>query len=135
MSKFKESVYRFFRGRYGTDSLNSFLLWSYFAAVLINLFTGLRVFSYIGLACGVAAIYRMLSRNIYKRQQENIKFFNLKKKITQKFKLTADKWKYRKTHIYRNCPSCKATLKLPKIKGQHTCCCPRCKNSFKVFCG
>lgn len=134
MSKFKESMYRFFQGRYGTDALNSFLFWTYFITVLLNLFTSIKVFSYIGLICAVFAVFRMLSKNIYKRQQENIKFFNLKKKAKQKFNLLRDKWKFRKTHIYRKCPSCKAILKLPKIKGQHTCCCPRCKNSFKVFC-
>ncbi len=134
MSKFRESMYRFFQGRYGADSLNSFLLWTYFVSVILNLFTSIKVFSYIGLICAVFAIYRMLSKNIYKRQQENIKFFEIKKKLTMKYKLLRDKWKFRKTHIYRKCPSCKATLKLPKIKGQHTCCCPRCKNNFKVFC-
>lgn len=134
MSKFKQAMYSFFQGRYGTDSLNNFLLWAYFVTILLNLFTNIRYFGYIGLLFAVVAVFRMLSKNVYKRRQENIKFYNIKQKAKQKFNLIKDKWKFRKTHIFRKCPSCKATLKLPKIKGKHTCCCPRCKNSFKVYC-
>lgn len=134
MNRFKEFLHRIFQGRYGIDSFNSFLLWCYFVSVLLGLFTGLGLFSLLGSVCAVISIFRMFSRNYYKRQQENIKFFNFKKKATQKFNLMRDKWRFRKTHIYRKCPACKATLKLPKIKGTHTCCCPRCKKSFKVYC-
>ncbi len=134
MAKIKETLYRFFQGRYGPDSLNNFLLWVYFVSVIINLFTSIRI-SYIGFLCLFVVIYRMLSKNIYKRRQENIKFFNAKQKLKQKFNLLRDKWKFRKTHIFRKCPNCKVVLKLPRKKGKHTCCCPKCKNNFKVYCG
>lgn len=134
MAKIKEFLNRIFRGRYGTDSLNSFLLWTYFVFTLLSLFTGIDVFLYAGVICFVFAIIRMFSKNYYKRQQENVKFFQMKTKVKQKFNLARDKWRFRKTHIYRKCPNCKANIKLPKIKGQHKCRCPRCKKEFNVFC-
>ena len=71
-----------------------------------------------------------MSRNIPKRRAENARFVGF-------FKLRRNKWKDRKTHVYRKCPTCHAILRLPKIKGKekgkgkHTVCCPRCANKFE----
>ena len=35
-------------------------------------------------------------------------------------------------HIFRQCPYCSATLRLPRQKGKHTVKCPRCSKSFGV---
>jgi len=32
----------------------------------------------------------------------------------------------------RTCPNCRATIKLPRKKGKHTCTCPKCRVDFKV---
>ena len=69
--------------------------------------------------------YRIFSRNIQKRRQENEKFCGF-------FKLIRNRFRDRKTHVYRKCPKCKAVLRLPKAKGKHTVVCPRCKNRFEV---
>jgi uncharacterized C2H2 Zn-finger protein len=68
---------------------------------------------------------RMFSRNIAARKRENDKFCGF-------FKLRRNKFRDRKTHVYRKCPSCKAVLRLPKAKGKHFVVCPRCKNRFEV---
>ena len=39
-----------------------------------------------------------------------------------------------KEHIYRECPACGATLRLPRKQGKHTVLCPRCGNKFGVEC-
>ena len=132
MEKLKIALINFMRGRYGTDDLNKFLLWLYFLFAVLGLFVRRPVVTGICFAVFVLLMFRMFSRNIWKRQQENAKFLKIKRKAVQRFNLERDKWKFRKTHVYKTCPNCKATVRLPKIKGKHVCCCPACKKNFDV---
>jgi hypothetical protein len=133
MGKFKNKLARFFYGRYGADTLNNVLTGIYLSWLItfsiVDIFVNSIIFSIIGWLVTVAifalVMFRMMSRNIYKRRRENEKFCGF-------FKLQRNKFRDRKTHVYRKCPSCKAVLRLPKAKGKHTVVCPRCKNRFDV---
>ena len=134
MGKIKNAIYRFMYGRYGNDMLNKTLLWSYAGLMLtymiVILFVGQNTvvhFSYLILSWAIVIITfsRSMSRNIVKRRRENEKF-------TGFFKLMRNKRRDRKTHVYRKCPACKITLRLPKAKGKHTVVCPKCRNRFEV---
>ena len=133
MGKFKMWLYRFFSGRYGTDTLNKTLTWVYLAAFVLSLvltalinFPWIYFLYYIGSTALIVWIFfRMFSKNIPARRRENEKFCGF-------FKLRRNKFRDRKTHVYRKCPKCKAVLRLPKAKGKHTVVCPRCKNRFDV---
>ena len=126
-------LYRFFSGRYGTDTLNKTLTWVYLAAFVLSLvltalinFPWIYFLYYIGSTALIVWIFfRMFSKNIPARRRENEKFCGF-------FKLRRNKFRDRKTHVYRKCPKCKAVLRLPKAKGKHTVVCPRCKNRFDV---
>ncbi len=133
MGKIKSAIYRFMYGRYGTDKLGNCLMIVYVVIVLLH--TVLTIFIdnvffdliswLVAIALFVLIIWRMMSRKIAKRRLENEKFCNF-------FKLRKNKFKDRKTHVYRTCPACKATLRLPRAKGVHTVVCPRCKHRFSV---
>ncbi len=128
-------------GRYGTDTLSKVTLWVY-AAVLI-IYSVLRIVfvftlrgtlaptilsvCYVVISAALVSwmFFRMFSKNIAKRRRENEKFCGF-------FKLRRNKFRDRKTHVYRKCRKCKAVLRLPKAKGKHTVVCPRCKNRFEV---
>ena len=133
MGNFKNKLARFFYGRYGADTLNNVLTGIYLSWLItfsiVDIFVNSIIFSIIGWLVTVAifalVMFRMMSRNIYKRRRENEKFCGF-------FKLQRNKFRDRKTHVYRKCPSCKAVLRLPKAKGKHTVVCPRCKNRFDV---
>ncbi len=134
MGKIKNAIYKFMYGRYGNDTLNKTLLWSYVVLMLtymvVILFAGenaLVHFLYLVLSWAIVGItfFRSMSRNIVKRRRENEKF-------TSFFKLIRNKRRDRKTHVYRKCPACKITLRLPKAKGKHTVVCPKCRNRFEV---
>ena len=120
-------------GRYGTDTLSKVLLGIYFAFVLICTVIAFfvhsiwfAIFYYVVASALVVWMFsRMFSRNIAARRRENEKFCGF-------FKLWKNKYRDRKTHVYRKCPACKAVLRLPKAKGKHFVVCPRCKNRFKV---
>ena len=120
-------------GRYGTDTLSKVLLWVYLAFIVIcsvvSFFVDsiwFSVFYYVGtVAMIIWMFFRMFSRNIAARRRENDKFCGF-------FKLRRNKFRDRKTHVYRKCPRCHAVLRLPKARGKHNVICPRCENRFEV---
>lgn len=133
MSKFTNKLARFFYGRYGNDTLNKvltavYLVWL-IAFTIVDIFVNSIIFSIVGwlvtLALFIWVMCRMMSRNIYARRRENEKFCGF-------FKLRKNKFRDRKTHVYRKCKSCKSVLRLPKAKGKHFVVCPKCKNRFEV---
>ncbi len=132
LMRFRERFQRFMIGRYGIDRLYHVLMVLCFILIIVNLFVGSLIISILELAIIGYAIFRMLSKNIYKRQRENQAFLKLTDKPRKFFKLQKCKHRDRKTHVYRRCPACKNNLRLPKQKGKHTVVCPCCKNRFDV---
>ncbi|MBR2012897.1 MAG: hypothetical protein IJ995_01600 [Clostridia bacterium] len=121
---------RLMAGRYGVDQLGRALLWVYLGLAIVALVV--RPLYYMALALMVWMMFRIFSKNIYKRQSENQKYLRLSGKVRGWFALQKNKFRDRKTHRYRRCPYCKATLRLPNKKGKHTVCCPKCKKDFQV---
>lgn len=130
--KFKAGLTRFFYGRYGNDELNRFLFYVYIAVLIIYLFTTSFIVLLLETALLVISILRMMSRNIAARRAENDKYLAIKRKIKGFFVLRKDMFHDRKTNVYKKCPSCKAILRLPKAKGEHTVKCPACGERFTV---
>ena len=128
----RERFATFMVGRYGIDRLYHFLLAICFILIVINLFVNSLVLSLLESGLFIYTIYRVMSRNIYKRQQENEKFIKYADKPKQFFKLQKCKNRDRKTHVYKKCPSCKNNLRLPREKGKHTVVCPCCKTRFDI---
>lgn len=120
--KLSAAIRRFMAGRYGTDKLNSAILWIGVGACVLSMFIRLplvnlllTLLSYI--LMGIA-IFRTLSRNTYKRYLENRKFLTL----IQRFK--------DREHRYFSCPRCKQTVRVPRGKGKIAISCPKCKERF-----
>ena len=126
----KNWLNRFMVGRYGSDSLNKALLWVYLALALVSFFVQPAIV--LGAIVLVIIFFRMFSKNIAGRYAENQKYLQLAGKFKGCFSLQKRKWNDRKTHRYRNCPACRATLRLPYKKGTHTVCCPKCRHNFQV---
>ena len=120
--KLKAGFLRFMQGRYGTDKLNSLILIVGLAASVLQLFVSypwlklaLAVISYGFL---VWAVFRMLSRNIYKRYEENRKYLRFLNKLKDR------------EHRYYDCPKCRQSVRVPKGKGKISITCPKCKEKF-----
>ena len=112
----------FMAGRYGTDKLNMVILSVGLAVSLLSVFFRhppvnllLVVLSY-GLM--IWAIWRTLSRNTYKRYQENRKFLQM-----------VDRAKDRNNR-YFDCPKCRQLVRVPRGKGKISITCPRCQEKF-----
>lgn len=129
---------QFMAGRYGIDTLYKALLVLYFVLILLGSilarFTrvGYAITFVLSLLVLLFAFYRVFSKNIAARRKENGWWMKQTAPIQKECRLLADKWKFRKTHVFKKCPNCKAVLRLPKKKGKHNVNCPHCKQNFKV---
>ena len=120
--KLRTALQRFMAGRYGTDRLNMAILC---AGLAFSLLASLLPGAVLKLSCTTVsyvlmcfAIFRTLSRNIYKRYEENRKFMLFFQKIKDK------------DHRYYNCPRCRQQVRVPKGKGKISITCPKCREKF-----
>ena len=132
MSRLRESFARFMVGRYGPDQFYNFLLGVYLVLLVLNLFFNSLALMLLETALFVYMFFRVFSRNIYNRQEENRWYLKVSKKPKDFFALMKNRIRDRKTHVYRTCPACKSNLRLPKQRGKHTAVCPRCARRFDV---
>lgn len=131
----KEKLQRFMIGRYGSDSFSKFLVGTAFACIIINLFCPKQsirqILSFLTLALLAYLYFRMFSRNCQKRYQENVKFLQIKNKVTAPFLRSTRHMQERKTnHIY-TCPGCRQKIRIPKGKGRICITCPKCHTQFE----
>lgn len=133
MMNFFEKIRQFMYGRYGMDELNKALLAA--ALILLVLSSILRLFfkfPWIILLAYIAIgffLFRTLSKNTYQREKENIFFTTHFAKAKKKFAKYNMMFKD-KNHRYFSCPTCKATMRVPKGKGKIQI---RCKNCGQTF--
>jgi len=126
MDRFK----KFMIGRYGTDQLSLSLLGLGLFLCLVTMPFRFILIRLIPLIPIVLCYFRVFSKNIYKRQQENFKFIRFYTPIIKRFQVLKKRFNERKTHRYFKCPSCKQTLRVPRGKGNISITCPKCKNIF-----
>ena len=122
MRRIRGWLLRFMEGRYGPDKLNSFLLWTAVILMVIDLFIPNTTVTLILMAVYYTlwgwSIFRMLSRNTYRRYREN-----------RRFLLLIDRFKDRQ-HRYFDCPSCRQSVRVPRGKGKIAITCPKCREKF-----
>ena len=126
----KERFQRFMMGRYGMDAFSKFLMIMWLILWGVNIFVNSGTLSLLSLGLLFYMYYRMFSRNIQKRYQENIKYLNIKNRIVSKFRSKKSMMNQRKTHHIYKCPTCKQKIRIPKGKGRICITCPKCKTEF-----
>ena len=121
-SKITIGLQRFMMGRYGNDILNMWVLGAGVIACLVSMLIPitlvdliLTLFSY---SCMFVAIGRTLSRNTYKRYQENRKYLTLVERLKDR------------EHRNFECPRCRQPVRVPRGKGKIAITCPKCKEKF-----
>ena len=121
-ARLSAGLQNFMAGRYGTDKLNMLILSVGLAVSLLSVFVQyapvnllLVVLSY-GLM--IWAIFRTLSRNTYKRYQENRKFLQVINRLKDR------------RNRYFDCPKCRQMVRVPRGKGKISITCPRCHEKF-----
>lgn len=162
MNDFRDRFNQFMQGRYGMDQLYYALLVLYLILLVLNmLFRKLMIFGILSWLVLIFAFYRFFSRDTVRRARENEKFMELWVNVSNKlggrfntgnfggnfsggnfggFRTSGGtsgpslmtKLREFPEKKYAVCPSCKATLRLPRQRGKHTVRCPRCGNRFGI---
>jgi hypothetical protein len=130
---------RFMYGRNGMDHLNRALLIVYlvlyFAGTLIaGILKSDVLASVINVAVNVLMVvilFRMFSRNLYKRRAENQKWVNWWWRV--KSNNAGAKARHAdKDHKYFTCKQCKTICRVPVGKGKIIITCPKCKAQIQA---
>lgn len=126
----RNAIQRFMYGRYGNDQLGHFLIGLGLVLILLEALTGFWLLTLLADVAVFYALFRMLSRNTYKRREENAKFL---KKANPAIKWLRLQQTIRKdkTHRYFKCPNCAQYLRVPRGKGKITVTCRSCGASFQ----
>ena len=130
---FNELRYRFskfMQGRYGVDSLSRFLSIVLLVIIILGMFIRIPLSGTITLVILVILYWRMFSRNIPKRYEENQKFLQIRDKLLGRFSDFGSNMSQMKDyHIYK-CPRCNQKIRIPRGKGHIMVRCPRCGYEF-----
>ena len=126
----RNAIQRFMYGRYGNDQFGHFLIGLGLVLILLEALTGFGLLTLLADVAVFYALFRMLSRNTYKRREENAKFL---KKANPAIKWLRLQQTIRKDkdHRYFKCPNCAQYLRVPRGKGKITVTCRSCGASFQ----
>lgn len=130
----RERFARFMAGRNGNDQFNLFLLGVAVVLAVISAFFrsgGFGSFlSVVVLALLAYVYFRMLSRNVYRRREENGKFMRFRYDMEGRLRAAKERWVQRKDYKFFSCPSCHTNLRVPRGKGKIKIVCRKCGTSF-----
>lgn len=121
-AKLSAGLRSFMAGRYGTDRLNMVILCAGLFCSLLSVWVKAVplniIFWALSYGLMIWAICRALSRNTYKRYQENRKFLQFFTRLKDR------------QNRYFDCPKCRQLVRVPRGKGEIAITCPRCKEKF-----
>ncbi len=127
--RFQNTMSRLLYGRNGADQLNLFLI---FTALLLEIVvrflsaaadsgtvrTVCVILNVLSMAMFFVCLFRTFSRNLYRRQRENMRFL-------QFFRQLKDR-----DNRYFRCPRCRQTVRVPRGRGKICIKCPKCGEKF-----
>ena len=124
------------QGRYGVDQFSRFTIGVALIAIVLTLFTGTRTgigvfLDTLGMVALVYTYFRIFSKNIQKRYEENQKYLAATSKLRGRFQEVKRMAIQRKDyHIYK-CPGCDQKIRIPRggfKKVEINC--PKCHTKF-----
>lgn len=132
MNKLKWKFSRFMIGRYGADSLYQATVILVVILQLLHFFTRSSSLNFISLILIIWMLYRVFSKDIVARRQENTFYVGLANKVKKRARIWWRQIKEIRTHRYRQCEQCHTVMRLPRKRGTHTAKCPKCGHVNEV---
>lgn len=121
-------------GRYGVDELGKTLGAVVLACLVISMFGAfvpvLSIFYWIAILLMIYNFFRMFSRNVSKRYDENQKFCSMRYRAVVKRDAAKKRWQQRKVYRFYKCPECRQKVRVPKGRGKICITCPKCRKEF-----
>jgi predicted RNA-binding Zn-ribbon protein involved in translation (DUF1610 family) len=121
---------RFMYGRNGADQLGLFTLGAYLVVWLVQLLTGWLALAVVEYLLLFVTLFRMLSRNLARRREENTKFLQATRPVQRRWTTLRSRLRDRE-HRYFKCPNCGQQMRVPRGKGRITVHCRNCGASFE----
>lgn len=131
MSNWRYKLATYMSGRRGVDQYSKFLMIVSAICLVLSMFIFEGFLYMIGLILLVYAYARIMSRNLTKRQMENLKYLQVKSKIMRRagnYKEIYDETKY---YRFFKCKNCGQNCRVPKNKGKIRITCPKCGHVFE----
>ena len=131
----KDKFYRFMQGRYGVDQFAKFTMGVALVSIVLAIFVNTgssagSLLDMLGLVAIVYTYFRIFSRNISKRAQENQKYLSATAKLRQRLNKEKNMMEQRKDYHIYTCPSCGQKVRIPRGKGKIEISCPKCHSKF-----
>lgn len=129
----RQRIAQFMAGRNGNDQLNVFLLVADIALLLLGSILGGavgRILSFLVVALLALCYFRMLSRNLVRRRQENSRYLALRYRALGWLRRQKTRWDQRRDYKFFRCPSCGTTLRVPRGRGNIRIVCKKCGCAF-----
>ena len=129
-ARIRAAFARIMSGRYGVDQLNMAMLWTSVIMSVIGSIAGLGIVTILADALLIVMFIRMLSKDRYRRAQENTAYLQKTEKIRRAVTEWMNRVKNSKKYRYFSCPKCKRRLRVPRGVGSITITCKDCGTKF-----
>ncbi len=129
-----ERKQRFLFGRNGPDALSIALSLTACLILIVSMFLNSLASSilwFLALICLVMSYFRILSRNLVRRQLENQRFLQLIAPVTRWLTRLRTRRRQRNLYCFFKCPQCGTILRVPKGKGHLRITCKSCRHVFE----
>lgn len=120
---------RFMKERNGTDGLNVFIAVILLCLSIVSFNVKNNILYGVQLVILVYFLFRLLSKDIYRRRRENERYSKLFAPVLKFSRRKVHQFQD-KENRYFSCPKCSAKLRVPRNKGEITITCPVCKHQF-----
>ena len=126
----REKFARFMMGRNGVDELARFESIFVWILLLVSIFSRMWIFDLLAMALIVHMYFRILSRNVSKRYEENQKYVNFRYNAVVKWDKKKKRIAQRRNYRFYKCPMCRQEVRVPKGHGKIQITCPKCRETF-----
>lgn len=120
------------RGRNGADELAMCAIILALLLVVLNIFVRSLVLSIIALVLMAYAWFRMTSRNLEARENENAVFAEFLGPVRPWVRDPARAFSEARAYKHFKCPECGQRVRVPRGKGKIRVRCPKCHEKFEA---
>ena len=117
-------------GRNGVDELARFESIFVWILLLVSIFSRMWIFDLLAMALIVHMYFRILSRDVSKRYEENQKYVNFRYNAVVKWDKKKKRIAQRRNYRFYKCPMCRQEVRVPKGHGKIQITCPKCRETF-----
>ena len=117
-------------GRNGVDELARFESIFVWVLLLVSIFSRMWIFDLLAMALIGHMYFRILSRDVSKRYEENQKYVNFRYNAVVKWDKKKKRIAQRRNYRFYKCPMCRQEVRVPKGHGKIQITCPKCRETF-----